>query len=161
MTTPADELRALVAAAMPTLLGMPEARAAASPARGKWSAKQVIGHLIDSASNNHQRFVRAQFTDDLVFPGYEQDAWVAVQGYQTAVWLDLVMLWRHFNLHLARVIAAVPHDVRMRPRERHNLHQLAWRPVPEDQPTTLDYFMADYVGHLKHHLEQILGPTWM
>ena len=139
---------------------MPDAQAAALPAPGKWSAKQVIGHLIDSASNNHQRFVRAQVTDDLVFPGYQQDAWVTVQGYQAAAWHELVVLWQYFNLHLARVIEAVPPEARTRPRIRHNLHQLAWRPVPEDQPATLEYFMADYVGHLTHHLSQILGSDW-
>jgi hypothetical protein len=160
MTTPEDELRRVIAAAMPRLLAMPEAQAAAVPAPGKWSAKQVIGHLIDSASNNHQRFVRAQFTDDLVFPGYQQDAWVAAQRYQAAPWPELVSLWQHFNLHLARVIEAVPPDIRTRPRTRHNLHQLAWRPVAESQPATLEYFMADYVGHLTHHLAQIFGSAW-
>jgi hypothetical protein len=45
--------------------------------------------------------------------------------------------------------------VRVVPRSRHNLDQMAWQPVPRDQPATLDYFMADYVGHLKHHLQQI------
>ena len=160
MRTTADELRQVVASATPLLLAMHEAEAAALPAPGKWSAKQVIGHLIDSASNNHQRFVRAQFTDDLVFPGYQQDAWVEVQRYQAAAWPELVALWGHFNLHLARVIEGVPPEVRMRLRMRHNLHQLAWRPVPEDQPATLEYFMADYVGHLTHHVAQILGSDW-
>lgn len=60
---------------------IPEAAAAHALAEGQWSPKQIIGHLIDSAANNHQRFVRAQFTDDLVFPGYEQEAWVEVQHY--------------------------------------------------------------------------------
>ena len=55
---------------------------------------------------------------------------------------------------------AVPDEIRLRPRQRHNLHQLAWQPVPETEPATLDYFMRDYVGHLKHHLRQILGAEW-
>ena len=88
---------------------------------------------------------------------YQQDAWVTVQRYQAAPWQELVALWQYFNLHLARVIEAVPPEARTRLRIRHNLHQLAWRPVPEDQPATLEYFMADYVGHLTHHLSQILG----
>jgi len=151
------ELREVVEAATPRLLAFSESEAAKLPAPGKWSPKQVIGHLIDSASNNHQRFVRAQFTDDLVFPGYQQEAWVVAQQYQTASWPEIVALWRLFNLHLARVIEAVPISIRQHPRSRHNLHELAWQPVSQGQTTTLEYFMRDYVGHLRHHLEQVLG----
>jgi hypothetical protein len=122
---------------------------------GKWSAREVIGHLVDSASNNHQRFVRALFQDDLVFPGYDQDAWVAAQSYRDAPWRDLIALWRTFNLHIARLMETFPADERTRLRARHNLDELAWKPVPRDMPATLDYFMEDYVGHLKHHLNQI------
>jgi len=157
MTTVEAELHEVVVAATPRLLALSEAEASKPPAPGKWSPKQVIGHLIDSASNNHQRFVRARFTDHLVFPGYEQEEWVAAQGYQGAPWADLVGLWRLFNLHLARVIGNLPAPVREEPRARHNLHELAWKPVPPDQPATLEYFMRDYVDHLKHHLAQIPG----
>jgi len=153
------ELREVVAAVTPRLLALSESEAARPPAPGKWSPKEVIGHLIDSASNNHQRFVRARFMDELVFPGYEQEAWVEAQGYRAAPWSDLVGLWRLFNLHLARVIEAVPASIRQRPRARHNLHEVAWNTVPQDRPATLEYFMRDYVGHLKHHLSQILGPV--
>jgi len=153
------ELREVVAAVTPRLLALSEAEASRSPAPGKWSPKQVIGHLVDSASNNHQRFVRAQFTDDLVFPGYEQGAWVTAQRYETAPWTELVGLWRHFNLHLARVIEAAPASARQKPRPRHNLHELAWTPLPQDQPATLEYFMRDYVAHLRHHVAQILLPA--
>jgi DinB superfamily len=151
-----EELREVLAASEPRLQLLSEEEASRFPAPGKWSAKQVIGHLIDSASNNHQRFVRAQFTEDLVFPGYEQAAWVSAQRYQEAAWPELVRLWHLFNLHLARVIEAMPRSVREKPRVRHNLHELAWRPVPESEATTLEYFMRDYVEHLKHHLAQVL-----
>ena len=157
MLTVEAELRAAVEAATPRLLAIPDAEASKPPAPGKWSPKQVIGHLIDSASNNHQRFVRVRFMDDLVFAGYEQESWVAAQGYQGAPWAELVGLWRLFNLHLARVIENLPAPVRERPRARHNLDELAWRPVPKETPATLEYFMRDYVGHLKHHLAQIPG----
>ena len=136
---------------------MPDDAAARRPAPGKWSPKEIIGHLIDSAANNHQRFVRAQSQDDLIFPGYDQDTWVTVQRYLDAPWQDLVTLWRSYNLHIARLMAVTPDEVRLRERKRHNLHELAWQPVPADAPATLDYFMRDYVLHLHHHLRQI-GP---
>jgi len=157
MSSVEEELREALAASEPSLRRLSEEEASRTPAPGKWSAKQIVGHLIDSASNNHQRFVRAQFTDDLVFPGYEQEAWVSAQRYQEASWLDLVGLWHLFNLHLARVIEAIPRSVREKSRPRHNLHELAWRPVPQNEVTTLEYFMRDYVAHLKHHLAQVLG----
>jgi hypothetical protein len=152
-----NELRSVVERSTPALLALSEAESAQRPAPGKWSPREVLGHLIDSASNNHQRFVRAQLQDELVFPGYEQDAWVKVQRYQHAPWTELVTLWRAFNLHLAWVMAAVPEAVQLRVRHRHNLDEVAWQTVPADEPTTLDYFMSDYVRHLEHHVRQILG----
>jgi hypothetical protein len=150
-------LLAVIQEAAPPLRDLSEDASARRPAPGKWSPHEIIGHLIDSASNNHQRFVRAQLKDDLIFDGYEQDAWVALQHYQQAPWLELIELWTSFNRHIARVMASVPESVRAKPRHRHNLHQLAWRPVPENEPATLDYFMRDYVAHLEHHLQQILA----
>lgn len=157
MTDYIADLRTAVENAATALSAIPPEAAGTRPAAGGWSAKEIIGHLIDSASNNHQRFVRAQFKDDLIFPGYEQDGWVAAQRYQDAPWPELVMLWRDFNLHIARVMAAVPVEIRFRETRRHNFHEIASHGVPEGEPTTLDYFMSDYVWHLKHHLRQIQG----
>ena len=151
----ATDLETTVIETAHRLRRVPEADAARRPAPGKWSAKEIIGHLIDSASNNHQRFVRAQWQDDLIFTGYDQDAWVSSQAYQSAPWGELLDLWLAFNLHIARVMGAVPRDVRLRAHTRHNLDQLAWQKLPADAPATLDYFMRDYVGHLHHHLRQI------
>ncbi|HEX6182598.1 MAG TPA: DinB family protein [Pyrinomonadaceae bacterium] len=139
------------------LLSMSDAEAAARPAEGKWSAKEVIGHLIDSATNNHQRFVRAQFKDDLVFDGYAQEDWVRAQGYQDEPWPLLVNLWRFYNLHLAHVCRHAPEAERLRPRREHNLHEIGFAPVSADEPATLEHLMRDYVDHLKSHLRQILG----
>jgi hypothetical protein len=152
-----NELRTMVEWAAPLLLSLSESESASRPAPGKWSPKEIVGHLIDSASNNHQRFVRAQLQDDLIFDGYDQDAWVATQRYQDAAWPELVWLWRIFNLHIAHVMRTVPADVRTRARSRHNLHQLAFRTFRADEPATLDDLMEDYVEHLKHHLHQIPG----
>ena len=151
-----DDFRRLVEHSAGALLAISEADSARRPAPGKWSPKEIVCHLIDSASNNHQRFVRAQFQDNLVFAGYDQDGWVAAQHYQDAAWPALVELWRAYNLHLARVMAATPEATRLRMHRRHNFHQIAWQTVPEDEPATLDYFMRDYVDHLRHHLRQIM-----
>ena len=149
-----DDLRATVTARRESLRNITDVDAELRPSPGAWSAKEIIGHLIDSASNNHQRFVRARWQDDLIFDGYQQDGWVAAQRYNETDWHELLDLWALFNRHLARVMDAVPDDVRLRVHTRHNLYERAWTVVAADQPTTLDYFMRDYVAHLKHHLRQ-------
>jgi hypothetical protein len=155
-----SELRAAVERAVPRLLAVSEETSARPQAPDKWSPREIIGHLIDSASNNHQRFVRAQFQDDLIFPGYAQEAWVRVQAYRDAPWKELVTLWQSYNLQLARVMAAAPEDLRLKEHRKHNLHQIGWQVVPEDKAATLDYLMSDYVSHLKNHLRQLLGSDW-
>jgi hypothetical protein len=150
-----EDLRATVICVAAYLSGLSDGEVSRRPAPGKWSTKEIVGHLIDSAANNHGRFVRAQFEEDLVCSGYAQEAWVSAQGYQEAPWPALVGLWREYNLHLAHVIERMPDAARLRPRGRHNLHEVAWQPPPAGTPVTLDYFMRDYVAHLHHHLRQI------
>lgn len=150
------ELRNAIQKAAPLLRNIGDEASRKPPRPGKWSPREIIGHLIDSASNNHQRFVRALFQDDLVFPGYDQDAWVTVQAYQDAPWNDLIELCMLFNLQIARLMEAIPEQQRRKQRARHNLDVLAWKTIPREQPATLDYFMADYVGHFKHHLNQVV-----
>jgi hypothetical protein len=157
------DFRGTVDAGAARLLTLTPDQAAARPAPDKWSPKEIIGHLIDSASNNHGRFVRAQLQDDLIFDGYEQADWVRVQGYQERTWADLVRLWKALNDHLAHVMESAGTEALTRPRGRHNLDALAWQPLSDGQPATLEYFIRDYVGHMKHHLRQALaaptGPT--
>ncbi len=124
-------------------------------AAGKWSPREIVGHLIDSAANNHQRFVRAQFTDELVFDGYEQVEWVATQRYQDELWSHLVQLWQVYNRHILHLISVTPAEERTRLRSKHNLHQIASDLLSEDQPVTLEWFMRDYLDHMKKHLDQI------
>ena len=149
------ELRKTIEEATPKLLALSDDKSAARPAPDAWSPREIIGHLIDSAANNHQRFIRGQFQSNLVFPGYAGEDWVRVQRYQDASWKEIVELWRSYNLHLARVMAAVPEEVRLRESREHNFHQIASQIIPEGEPATLDYLMKDYVGHLKSHLRQI------
>ena len=134
-----------IAAADLRLREFDESTAALKPNPEAWSKKELIGHLIDSASNNHQRFVRLQLADDLRLPKYEQEGWVRVQGYQTTDWISLVSLWRAYNLHLARLIRdanpdALQHTCKLGDGER----------------VTLQFLMEDYVVHLEHHLLQLL-----
>ena len=151
----AEELREAVEEGFRSLVRLTDHASAVRPAPDKWSPKEVIGHLIDSATNNHGRFVRAQLQEELIFQGYAQDEWVVVQRYQDARWPSLLSLWRELNLHIAHVMERSSDHELTRPRRRHNLHHLAWQTVPENETTTLEYFMKDYVRHLQHHLGQI------
>jgi DinB superfamily len=124
-----------------------------------WSRKETLGHLIDSATNNHHRFVLAQFTDDLVFPGYEQDGWVSAQKYRDESWPELIQLWSSYNLHLLHLVSVIPTDVLTKSRPKHSLDQIAFNLVPQSEPATLEYLIRDYADHLRHHLNQIFGET--
>lgn len=152
-----DGFRATLDVAEPKLRAISDAAAAEPRAPGKWSRKEILGHLIDSASVNHERFVRGLESDDLVLSGYDQDAWVAAQQYNERAWADLIDLWSAYNRHLVHVMSRAPAAHRLRLRERHNLDDIAFRSVSPDVPATLDYLMSDYVVHLEHHLTQILG----
>jgi hypothetical protein len=140
------------------LLAIPEDTASIGR-DNQWSAKEIVGHLIDSAANNHQRFVRAQASDDLVCSGYDQDQWVDVQKYSQEKWADLVHLWAAYNLHLLHFISVMPQETLTCTREKHNLDQVAFKAVDQTTPTTLEYFIRDYAGHLQHHLNQIFERT--
>ena len=141
----AEPLVSVIAAADLRLEGLDESTAAHKTAPEVWSMKELLGHLIDSASNNHQRFVRLQLADDLRLPKYEQEGWVRVQGYQAADWVSLIALWRTYNLHLARLIRDAAPDAL-----QHTCR------VGNGDPVTLQFLMEDYAAHLEHHLLKLL-----
>jgi len=154
-----EDFKQTIEAATPRLLLISEGQSEQSRAEVHWSSKQIIGHLIDSAANNHARFVLAQLKDDLLFPGYEQDGWVRVQQYQKASWPQLVELWRAYNLHLLHVMSCAAPEKLANRCTQHSLQTIAFETVRESEPVTLEYLMKDYVVHLKHHLSQIFGEA--
>jgi DinB superfamily len=139
-----EKLARAVEIAEPILRKVPEAESNIPVLNGGWSRKQVIGHLIDSASNNHQRFVRAALQGSVEFPGYDQDGCVRVQDVQSAPWPLLVTLWANYNLYLSHVIAHFPVPKLEAPCR-----------IGENQPVTMTFLAQDYLTHLLHHLRQI------
>lgn len=156
-TSVGNRLLAAIEKAKPALIEITDEAAAIKPDPSKWSKKEIIGHLIDSASNNHQRFVRALWQENLIFQGYQQDGWVEAQGYNEANWADLIDLWYGFNFHLARYFDRIPASIRDKEYLEHCFDQIAFRSIPKSQSATLGYFMNDYIDHLEHHLTQIFG----
>jgi hypothetical protein len=99
-----------VAAFRDYLATVPEGQTAINLAPDKWSLKQIIGHLIDSASNNHQRFVRLRLAPELIFPKYDNEAWLSAQDHNGFPWKDLVSFWSLYNEFLLHLISALPSD---------------------------------------------------
>jgi len=139
-----EKLMRTVQSAEANLRQVSEAESIKPILKGGWSRKQVIGHLIDSASNNHQRFVRAALQGSVDFPGYDQDGCVRVQDVQSAPWPLLVTLWVNYNLYLSHVIAHFPIPKLESPCR-----------IGDNPPVTLMFLAEDYLTHLKHHLSQI------
>ncbi|MGA7160272.1 MAG: DinB family protein [Bacteroidota bacterium] len=140
-----DEFKLLIEQASISLTRISESESKSKSAPDKWSKKEILGHLIDSAANNHQRFVRAQLSANLKLPGYEQQAWVGAQQYQNESWANLFQFWKSYNLHLLHIISLIPERVLGN-----------YCSIGSDEPVTLEFLIQDYVAHLRHHLEQIL-----
>jgi len=143
-TDVASELLSVIESALESLrrIGDPEASLRSAP--GTWSKKEILGHLVDSAVNNHHRFVRAQEVEELIFPHYEQEHWVSSQGYAERPWEELVDLWRLYNRHLAHIISLISEK------------KLAVMCViGTNEPVSLGYLIEDYVVHMRHHLQEL------
>jgi len=143
-TSHADEILALAQAEGRRLAAIETSTAAVRPAPGKWSRAEVLGHLVDSALNNHQRFVRAQLADALEFPGYAQEDWVRCQDYAAKDWGTLVELWTAVNRHLAHVVRRIPTEKLAVPCR-----------IGGGAAMPLEALVADYLRHARHHLAQI------
>jgi len=140
----AQAVRSEVERALSVFQGWSEDDALEARAEGKWVRKEILGHLIDSAFNNHQRFVRAQLASAYVGPGYTQREWVALHGYRERPWRELLEIWGAANRQLAAVVERVPAAKLATPCT-----------IGDDPPETLEFVMRDYLRHMQHHLEQI------
>lgn len=127
----------------PLLSQIPESTFAAKPLPHKWSKKEILGHLIDSAQNNIRRFVVAQYEEKPAIK-YAQDNWVAAANYQDYDSDDLVALWTLLNKHLCMVLKNIP-------------PVMADRLCDTGELKTLQWLAADYCKHLLHHLHQVLN----
>jgi DinB superfamily len=144
----AIHLAAVIHRAVPLLTALSDAETAKPRTDGQWSAKQILGHLIDSAGNNLQRIVRLQLQDSLSLPGYEQNGWVRIQHYEQRAWSEIIALWSALNRHLAHTIQHLDKEALA-----HTWHL-------EGEQITLAFLIEDYTAHLQHHLRQIL-PGWI
>lgn len=146
-----DELNAVVNSITEKLGRMSESELAAKPLPNKWSKKEVLGHLIDSAHSNLRRFVVGQYESAPPHIIYEQDFWVTANGYQQESPANLIVLWRLINQRIAAVLVEMP-------KEKYS--NLCNTGKGEVSLRALDWLAADYVKHMKHHINQILPETY-
>ncbi|MFL6415510.1 MAG: DinB family protein [Bryobacteraceae bacterium] len=128
------------------LLGISEERSLSKLREGGWTCKEILGHLIDSALNNHQRFVRAALDGIYEGPTYDQAEWVSIHGYRSLPWARLLEHWRGQNVLLGEVIRRVP-EARLDAPCR----------VGDNDPVSLRFLIGDYLVHLEYHVDQILS----
>jgi hypothetical protein len=121
---------------------------------GKWSKKQIIGHLIDSAANNHHRFVRGQF-EEVPRITYDQDAWNAHSYYQDMDGEEVIGFWEAYNRQLLRIISNIPEHLLQRRVETGGESFFAGNTPPGPTPT-IDFLIEDYVAHMEYHLRQVV-----
>lgn len=141
----AHSLEQTVAREAMELRGITERAANAKPGPKTWSQKEELGHLIDSATNNHVRFVRASLEPEYRGPGYEQDAWVNLHDYHEMAWSDLVDFWEKYNRFLSGLVRRIP-DGKLQTK----------CVIGSSKPVTLQFLIEDYILHMQHHIDHIL-----
>ena len=134
----------ILAGYAPQLELVDEERFALKPRPDKWSAKEILGHLVDSAQNNLRRFIVAQYDENPLIV-YQQDEWVKISNYQHYPTHELIQLWTLLNLHICRVLENTKGAKSQKLCNTNNSisHSIEW-------------LAKDYIKHMLHHLHQIL-----
>jgi hypothetical protein len=140
----AREFRAAIGELKAALLVMSPALADAPWRPGGWTRKQIVGHLLDSATNNRQRFVRASIDGEYSGPGYAQDAWVAAHGYAGQSWQTLLHWWEAEHEILVAVVDRIPEE-----------RLEAMCTIGSEPPVTLRFVIQDYLRHQRWHFQQL------
>lgn len=146
----ARELRTIIPGFVHDLNGLSNVELTLKPGPSKWSKKEVLGHLIDSAQNNLRRFITGQYETEPPHIVYAQDNWVEINKYNQSDPRDLILLWRLLNERICVVLETMPEQNHLKTcntgKGRNELHSLEW-------------LAEDYVSHFKHHQRQILSKT--
>jgi hypothetical protein len=142
MQSIAAELASLVHQYTDRLKSLPENEVSIKPSPVKWSKKEILGHLIDSAQNNIRRFIVSQYEEN-PFIRYNQDKWVSISNYQEYNYTNMVALWQLLNLHIVQVL-------------QHYTPEMAKRTCQIEKLYDMELVATDYIKHLKHHLHQVL-----
>ena len=139
-----ERLKYLCKTLPPALEGVDDETFSSKPSPDKWSKKEILGHLIDSATNNHQRFIRIQYEHEPVV-SYDQNKWNELNNYNQFSKSQLIQFWLMYNQHLVEVFNMIPED---------NLCRLGTS--KDGQKHTLRFYVEDYFTHLEHHLKQLI-----
>jgi len=151
----AARLRAAIDEGAALFDGVSEEQTAWRPAAGEWCAREVIGHLIDSACNNHRRFILNQDAERLSIDPYDQEKWVSLSHYADTPASVLVPAWRTYNDQIARVIERIPDEVLSRRRGPILDYRFPYLNYQPSDAATLRDLVEDYVGHIRHHFKHI------
>jgi hypothetical protein len=145
-----DELRSVLDEMEPRIRAISDAEFSAKPRPDKWSKKEVIGHLADSAQNNLRRFISARYEDRPKIV-YDQDLWVNASGYQSAGKDEVIALWRLLNDRICAILSGMPAT---------DYTKLCNTSKGEPEYKTLEWLASDYVKHMKHHMNQVISGSY-
>ncbi len=142
MHTIAKDLEAILQQHFSSLKSLDESTLSHKPTSAKWSKKEIIGHLIDSAQCNIRRFIMAQYEETPTIV-YNQEKWVTIAGYQQWNSNDLIDLWHLLNRQICEILKNTASGMTQRRCRTEELHTIEW-------------LAHDYIKHLEHHLHQVL-----